>query len=123
MAKLPAIASIAFAVLLVSTCITLGYVFLLHSDSLVSPTAETAQPQPRPRKVPKLRERLQSIKERVREAVPVSLGGGPDPCKGTEDARDECKSWASSGECENNPSYMSENCKRSCNATPQRESG
>jgi len=40
--------------------------------------------------------------------------------KGYKDCQDNninnihCDSWARSGECNNNPAYMLENCKRSC---------
>ena len=32
-----------------------------------------------------------------------------------EDANPNCESWAGSGECEANPGYMLQSCKRSCN--------
>ena len=37
-----------------------------------------------------------------------------DPNTPCEDANDDCESWASNGECEENPDYMLENCARAC---------
>lgn len=34
---------------------------------------------------------------------------------GCDDLNDECESWASNGECEKNPSFMTQNCRLSCN--------
>ena len=43
----------------------------------------------------------------------------PRPTPPVEGCRDEntyCSAWAARGECSRNPSYMLNNCKRSCNA-------
>lgn len=37
----------------------------------------------------------------------------PEPCT---DGNQYCEEWAARGECENNPGYMLENCRRSCGA-------
>jgi len=37
-----------------------------------------------------------------------------DPCKDDESVRKKCVKWASKGECESNPKYMSLKCKFSC---------
>ena len=39
----------------------------------------------------------------------------PSGCKDTDDL---CKSWASSGECKNNPQSMLFKCPRSCGVCP-----
>merc|ERR1712226_358125 len=39
----------------------------------------------------------------------------PPPC---DDESPSCASWAASGECTKNPSYMSVNCKKSCGQCP-----
>ena len=38
----------------------------------------------------------------------------PQQCKDTE--KDSCKLWAEMGECEKNPEYMLQHCKKSCGA-------
>lgn len=40
-------------------------------------------------------------------SYPVVLGAAPDK-------HDNCELWANSGECENNPGYMLDNCGTSC---------
>lgn len=37
------------------------------------------------------------------------------------DADDRCKGWASAGECEKNPGYMEEHCKKSCGTCVEEE--
>lgn len=42
----------------------------------------------------------------------------PEPADGFEcvDTSDNCSDWAQSGECEKNPNFMDDKCKKSCNA-------
>jgi hypothetical protein len=40
---------------------------------------------------------------------------GPDPLpEECTDESEHCADWASQGECENNPGFMHESCKKSC---------
>ncbi|CAI5484045.1 unnamed protein product [Closterium sp. Yama58-4] len=41
-------------------------------------------------------------------------GGGQGVLSGCIDANAFCPSWAASGECEKNPAYMHESCRKSC---------
>lgn len=101
MARLP-IASVAVAVLLIGACITLGYLALLHADSLESTAAASKAVPVRPTV-------LQRMKRR--------LSGKPDPCAGLSDFHTDCQMWAQQGECSKNPGYMMESCQRACNST------
>lgn len=40
------------------------------------------------------------------------------PTSRCEDSNNNCQSWASRGECDKNPEWMGENCKKSCGTCP-----
>ena len=40
---------------------------------------------------------------------------GPTPSPSCNDKSRHCNYWARNGECQKNPSYMNENCRKSCN--------
>merc|ERR1711970_256704 len=48
--------------------------------------------------------------------------GHCDKLTGSGDCKDDnagCADWAKSGECDKNPIWMKENCKKSCNTCPE----
>ena len=40
---------------------------------------------------------------------------GPTPSPSCTDKSQHCNYWARNGECQKNPSYMNESCRKSCN--------
>ena len=42
----------------------------------------------------------------------------PEACDNLHDSEDECDEWAGEGECDINPTWMTRNCRRSCNKCP-----
>lgn len=64
-------------------------------------------------KVDEYEEELESMLSEVIDSL-------PDSCI---DSHTKCEQWAEEGECDNNPSYMSKNCRKSCKLCVTRRSG
>ena len=57
---------------------------------------------------------VKSVNTEIHRNPPPQSRPAPDPaCK---DIDSNCPSWAASGECENNPSFMMSQCESSCHA-------
>jgi hypothetical protein len=129
-----ALTSIAIAVLLLSACITFGYLALMHIDALPVPTADgtpdgtkASQRLKRLLSQPaKLGQRLNasvetttaSLYESSRWAKAQLLRAASRPCAGLElvDRDEACEGWAKAGECEANPDFMLQRCQLSCHS-------
>lgn len=118
-----ALTTIAIAVLLVSACITIGYLALLHTDALPVPRADG-----RPGGTKAL-QRLTKALQRAKLGQPVPPRNSSasalqrrvmreDPCSGLElvDGDEACEAWATAGECEANPDFMLQRCQLSCHS-------
>ena len=66
---------------------------------------------------PATKEEIDKIKSK-QMAEDMLRGDGSGSCK---DNNNQCCAWASSGECTNNPNYMSIECQLSCNLCPNTE--
>ena len=126
--------TVALAVLLVSACITFGYLALLHTDALPVPTADgTADGTKASQRLKRLLSqrssanwrRLNASVERTTASLYESsrwakaqLLRAADPCAGLElaDGDEACEAWAKAGECEANPDFMLQRCELSCHS-------
>ena len=117
-----ALTTIAIAVLLVSACITIGYLALLHTDALPVPRAD-GRPDGT-KALQRLTKALQRAK--LGQSAWANSSGSAlqrrvmreDPCSGLElvDRDEACKAWATAGECEANPDFMLQSCQLSCHS-------
>ena len=141
-----ALTTIAIAVLLLSACITIGYLALLHTDALPVPTAggtpDGAKASQRLKRLlsqraklgqsPRsnssanlLQRRLNASVERTTASLYESarwakaqLLRAAAPCAALElvDRDEACEAWAKAGECEANPDFMLQRCQLSCHS-------